>query len=199
MIARTPRPIPDFAWYSGVSHDNGLISRCPFATVEACPRYYQSLSLSAETGATEIPKTEDERLLKKWKASDLWPRTDEYASSVLKAGSKLSLISNFCPEVTFERFGYFGTALTNYADEIDVDAAHEKLKREGAPPNDPQWRWQHVTPQHYSECPVYSVLRHRSMEESTKAEAPWWRQHLAEIVVGVVVAVLTAVLAKLFD
>ncbi|WP_316348916.1 hypothetical protein [Desulfuromonas acetoxidans] len=59
--------IPDLSWYAGVSQKKNLFARCPFATVESCPRYYQSLSLSAQTGATEIPAKEDERLLKKWK------------------------------------------------------------------------------------------------------------------------------------
>ena len=190
--------IPDITWYSLISSEKGLTARCPFAAVEACPRYYQSLSLAAETGATEIPPQEDKRLLKKWKASDLWPRTHELATSVQSSDSKLSMLSNFCPEVTFERFGYFSTFLSSYADEIDADAAHNRLKRDGAKPNDPGWRWQSTSPQHYSDCPIYSILHHRSATANDKVEAPWWREHLAEIIVGIVVAAATAVLTKMF-
>lgn len=190
--------IPDAEWYSRISSEKSVTARCPFAAVEACPRYYQSLSLAAATGATEIPAKEDKRLLKKWKNSDLWPRTDELATSVRSSDSKLSMLTNFCPEVTFERFGYFSTFLSSFADEIDADAAHSRLKQEGAKPNDPRWRWQSSSAQHYTDCPIYSVLHHRSSIAGDKVEAPWWREHLAEIIVGVVVAAATAVLTKVF-
>ena len=187
--------IPDLSWYTGISQKKNLFARCPFATVESCPRYYQSLSLSAQTGATEIPAKEDERLLKKWKKSDLWPRTDEYATSVYSSDSKLSMLTNFCPEVTFERFGYFSTFLSSYADEIDTNTAYAALKKEGAEPHDPRWKWSQCSAQHYSDCPQYSILHHRSTLET--ATEPLWRKHLAEIIVGVIVAAVALLLTKL--
>lgn len=44
--------VPNFDWYSNISNKLGGPYRCPFATVSHCPRYYQSLSLLKETGAT---------------------------------------------------------------------------------------------------------------------------------------------------
>ena len=46
--------IPDLLWYIQAGKDKGINGRCPFATVESCPRYYQSLSLLGEAGSTKI-------------------------------------------------------------------------------------------------------------------------------------------------
>lgn len=54
--------IPNREWYAKLSQERGVAFRCPFATVEACPRFYQSLSLLGETGSTKISEAEDERL-----------------------------------------------------------------------------------------------------------------------------------------
>lgn len=189
--------IPDREWYANLSQERGAAFRCPFATVESCPRYYQSLSLLGKAGSTKISETENERLLTHWKKSDLWPRTDEQATSLF--GDDLgnpSIYCNFCPEVTFERFGYFATTLTKYADEIDVDSAHKRLVEEGAPSDHPRWFWGSCAGQHFTECPIYAVLLHRSKSPPAKTE-PWWRKYLAEIVVAVVIAVV-GIIAKMF-
>lgn len=189
--------IPNREWYAGFSRERGVAFRCPFATVESCPRFYQSLSLLGEAGSTKIPDAEDQRLLKHWKSSDLWPRTDEQATGLF--GGNLgnpSIYSNFCPEVTFERFGYFASSLTRYADEIDSGFAHERLAKEGAPPGHPRWSWESCAGQHFTECPIYAVLSHRSKSPQSKAE-PWWRKYLAEIVVAVVIA-MVGIIAKVF-
>ncbi len=104
---------PDFEWYESLSQKKGLHPRCPFASVNKCPRYFESLSLLGETGATELDPEEDERLLSFWKTSDLWPRLREQASSVWgREGNKH--ISNFCPEVSFLRFNLFASHLFRY-------------------------------------------------------------------------------------
>jgi hypothetical protein len=156
------------------------------------------LSLAGDTGATSIPRAEDERLLKKWKESDLWPRIAEQASSVFKANDRLSFISNFCPEVTYDRFGVFCAGLSMYTDGIDKEAAHRHLQKEGAGEDDPRWRWQHVEPLHYTGCSLYAVLSRKAEEAKAAKEpiGPWWREHLAEIIVGVVVAAATAIITK---
>ena len=189
--------IPNREWYGKLSQERGVAFRCPFATVESCPRYYQSLSLLGEAGSTKIAEAEDERLCKRWKSSDLWPRTDEQATGLFggEPGNP-SIYSNFCPEVTFERFGYFATTLTKYGDEIDSGFAHKRLANQGAPRGDPRWSWESCAGQHFTECPIYAVLSHRSKSPLAKSE-PWWRKYLAEIVVAVVVAIV-GIIAKVF-
>lgn len=170
--------IPDLKWAAAISKENGGSVRCPFATVEACPRYYQSLSLMGSAGSTNIPEAEDNRLKAKWQESDLWPRIDEQASTIMGSDEKIDIFSRFCPEVMFDRFGYFATGLTRYADEIDSGFAHEQLGKEGASRDDPRWNWSSCTPMHYTECPVYAVLQIRrkraisGQDDHTTAQDP---------------------------
>lgn len=156
--------VPDLAWYRDISSRHGLPPRCPFASVERCPRYYQSLSLLGGTGSTEIERDEDERLKRYWEGSDLWPRTDEYAAAVLtfkkQDGSENEHFSNFCPEVAYDRYGYFASHLAGYADEIDIDFAHKRLGDARVPGDDWRWRWSSVQPMHYTGWPMYSPLVH---------------------------------------
>ena len=198
----TPTPTtPDIRWYAEVSDRRGVAVRCPHATVESCPRFYQSLSLLGEAGSTKIPLDEDERLLAFWKKSDVWPRTAEQATAVSGAEGSPFSFSQFCPEVLYERFGYFVTYLARYSDEIDRDAAYLHLKEAGTPPGHPRWNWQSATEQHYTECPVYSVLSARPIRPPTESaapktsEPPWWRKYIAEISTAIVVA-LIGTLAK---
>ncbi|MCH7499011.1 MAG: hypothetical protein IH886_03240 [Nitrospinae bacterium] len=155
---------PDFEWYESLSQKKSLHPRCPFASVNKCPRYYESLSLLRETGATELDPEEDERLLNHWKTSDFWPRLSEQASSVWgREGNKH--ISNFCPEVSFLRFNLFASHLYRYSDEIDLGVAHSRLGEMDAPKKNWRWAWEKVVPMHYSECPLYSPLAHQSSFE----------------------------------
>src|SRR6266853_196492 len=191
--------IPDFRWYADISEKKRITIRCPFATVEACPRYYQSLSLLGEAGSTKIPKAEDDRLLAKWKKSDLWPRTAELATSIMGGDKNPSIFSNFCPEVAFDRFGYFATHLARYADEIDIGIAHERLGREKAPASDPRWFWVSIQAQHYTECPIYALLAHRAKTAdaaSSQGSEPWWSKHLAELITALVIAIVTILVTK---
>lgn len=193
--------IPHLDWYLEISKENGAPARCPFATVKSCPRYYQSLSLLGRAGSTSIPADEDERLLAYWKKSDLWPRTDEYATSVSGPEGDPHIFSNFCPEVAYDRFGYFVSFLARYADEIDIGVAHTKLGKEGAQADDWRWYWASVSALHYIECPIYSVLSHRTKPipiSPNQTELPWYKKYLVELIIGLIVAVVGGLLLKLF-
>ncbi len=154
--------LPDFEWYSQKSAALGLLPRCPFASVERCPRYYQSLSLLGSAGSTAIDHEENERLKRLWEGSDLWPRTQECATAISRSskqdGSKTEDFSNFCPEITYDRFGHFASYLGNYADEIDRDLAHQRLGELGISGEHWRWRWASIQAMHYTECPLYSPL-----------------------------------------
>ena len=136
----------------------GVPPRCPFATVETCPRFYQSLSLLGSAGSTAIDSSEDKRLLEKWKTNDLWPKTREQ-ETIVYGNNKF--FDKFCPEVAFERFGYFASYLGRYSDELDHDLAHKQLGKIGASSEDYRWAWSSVTAMHFTECPLYSVLLNR--------------------------------------
>jgi len=193
--------IPDLYRYSQIGKEKGITGRCPFATVESCPRYYQSLSLLGEAGSTKIAPHGDARLLAYWQGSDLWAKTGEYATSISGPEGDLHQFSNFCPEVAYDRFGYFATFLARYVDEIDAGAAHTQLSKENAPGNDSRWSWAAVSPAHFADCSLYSVLTHRSSpvtNSSSSTELPWWRKHLVELIVGLLVTVIGGLLLKLF-
>ena len=177
----------------------GITPRCPFSSAGTCPRYYQSLSLLKDAGSTAIEPKEDQRLLKYWEKSELWPKTGEQATTIAENQSHFW---TFCPEVAFDRFGYFASSLNAYADEIDHDLAHKKLGRERAPTKDWRWAWASINPMHYAECPLYSVLEHRSKRDEVLPEKPpelfqkiaWflrhWKRHWLIIVIAAGIIVL---------
>lgn len=145
-------------WYSSVSSQEGIPPRCPYANVDRCPDYYQSLSLLGTIGiTTAIQESEEKRLLKKWENSEHWPKVNEHAPSIWDFRDSKSF-SNFCPEVAFDVYGLFASELHPYADEIDIHVAHKQLGKQGAPATDWRWQWSHINPLHYSECRMYSQL-----------------------------------------
>jgi hypothetical protein len=184
--------VPGLDWYNKKNSKGSLPPRCHFASVESCPRDYQSLSLMGEAGATKIEASEDKRLLKFWKKNDLWPKTGEQETSVSGPAEQMNHFSNFCPEVTFEIFGYFASQLSRYSDEIDKDIAHKRLGDGQAVSNDWRWAWAALTPMHYTECPLYSILSHRSTNSKivTKDMEPWYKKPWGILILGVIVTVI---------
>lgn len=162
--------IPNLQWYLRQSTSKGIPPRCPFATVKNCPRFYQSLSLLGKAGSTAIPEKEDKKLFKKWRKSPLWPITDEQATSILGPKGSYKHFRNFCPEVSYERFGLYASYLDEYADEIDIGSAHSKLSKIKAPPEDWRWSWLNIQPLHYSGCPLYSALLSLKIDSQNKHE-----------------------------
>ncbi len=155
------RIVPDFAWYLAESTRLGLKSpRCPFASVHACPRYYQSLSLLGKSGCTAIPKDEDDALKTRWEKHPLRPATGDQETGIFGGSDGPNGYHNFCPEVAYDTFRLFATYLGRHVGEIDRDFAATLLQKEGASPDDPRWNWCSVVPQHYVECPLYSTLSH---------------------------------------
>lgn len=152
-------PLPSLNWYLDISTRQQLSPRCPYASVYRCPRFYQSLSLLGEAGSTKIDPQEDDKLKQAWEKTDVWPVTREQATSISGPGDETKHYSQFCPEVSFDRFGLFATELHKYADEIDIGIAHKELSKEEVAPDDWRWSWSHVEPMHYTECPLYSLLR----------------------------------------
>jgi len=151
---------PNIEWYLSISNERKVAPRCPFATVERCPRYWSSLSLLRHMGHTSISEEEDLRLQKKWENSELLPRIAEQDTSISGSPSSKCL-TNYCPEVTYESFRVFASLLCEHGDEIDRDLAFARLSREGVPPERWEWRWAALKPMHYTECALYSPLLHQ--------------------------------------
>jgi Predicted nucleotide-binding protein containing TIR-like domain len=159
MPSRTK--IPDIEWYLRISAERGVTPRCPFASVERCPRYYQSLSaLGPAKISVELTASEDKRLRLHWEKSELWPKSEEDSTYMFGNGEKYHSFSNFCPEVAYERFKYFAGHLVDYHDAEESHAARQRLTQENCPTESWQWEWAGLTPLHFTECPLYSPLIH---------------------------------------
>jgi hypothetical protein len=148
---------PTIDWYLDVSRRRKVTPRCPHASVERCPRYYQSLSLLQAAGFTEIEPEENARLLDSWKKTDLWPRLLEDSTSVGRGGDSFSY---FCPEVSHQIHGYFASDYGRDADDIDRESRYRMLKAKGVARDSWRWSWAYLRPLHFTECSLYSPLTH---------------------------------------
>lgn len=83
----------------------------------------------------------------------------------------MNLFTQMCPEVSYERFGWFAVQLIGYHDEVDRERGWKRLEAELAHKHNvdkefiqigdyPDWRWgwESLAPRHYTECPLYSPL-----------------------------------------
>jgi hypothetical protein len=159
---------PNLDWYRSLSREYGVPTHCPFANVNKCPRYYQSLSLLGEAGiTTRMPKDKDEQLLERWEKNEHWPMVAEHATSITSIDDEKRGFHNFCPEVSFDVFGLFATYLHRYADEIDRDSVHARLGNDPKQyPNDWRWNWSTVEAMHFTDCPLYSALGAQTINTS---------------------------------
>jgi hypothetical protein len=160
---------PNMEWYLSISRERDVAPRCPFATVDRCPRYWDSLSMLQHIGHTSVSEQESQRLEKKWAGSDLRARTAEQDTSI-SGSSSSKCLTNYCPEIAYNSFGVFASFLSEHVDKIDRDMAARRLSREGASPESSKWRWGALAPMHYTECPLYSPLLHQPV--STLPDKP---------------------------
>ena len=161
---------PDLDWYTDLSRVDGVPPRCPYANVHKCPRYYHSLRLLGDTGMiTSMSPETIQELDTLWKGSPFVPAIAEHDASISSSEGRPYGFQNFCPEVSFDFFRLFADRLYLYTDEIDIQVAHAKLRKE-ARPADWRWTWSSISPLHYLKCPLYSQLL-TSQSSSTTAEA----------------------------
>jgi hypothetical protein len=151
--------IPDLEWFLNKSAKLNQLPRCPFASVEECPRYYQSLSLLVKYGNTSIHPKKDKKLQKKWEKSPYWPVVPEQATSISGSDNKHTY-SLFCPELSYERFKLFASVLIDYRDLDEKEKYIEQLSSDNELYGQKDWRlnWAFIEPLHYSACSLFSLL-----------------------------------------
>lgn len=152
--------VGDDEWYASQSDPAiGQPIHCPYAAVDRCPRYFESLDLVETLGGCALEPKLRKRMDKHWKKIVPMFPLPEHSTSVWKADGRVSMVNNFCPEVSATIYGWYASDLITYADEIDRDARHRLLSREGAPANDPRWAWSSIHALHYRKCPAYALLQ----------------------------------------
>jgi hypothetical protein len=84
---------------------------------------------------------------------------------------------------------------------LDHDLAHKKLGEISASSKDYRWAWSSVTPMHFTECPLYSVLLHRSNGTITSTEKEnydeWYKRPFGMVIIGITITVIGGFLLAL--
>jgi hypothetical protein len=104
-----------------------------------------------------------------WKKSNLIPVIEEHDTGLTQSDNRVSSFSNFCPEVSFEFFGYYADYLSRYVDEIDRDCGVSIATRDKIE-NDWRYSWQTVRGIHYLDCKVYHQTTIYNSEKKGKFE-----------------------------
>ena len=141
--------IPNIDWYTNVGTKLGLPRRCPLAIPSKCPKYFNSAVLFGRVHTRDMDK-----LMQKWDG-DFPP---DVIGGTYSGSKTLDSFKNFCPELVYEKHGYFATDLARYVDDFDSNQAKKDLTLEAAAKDDPRWKYMIVKPQHFSECKEYSIL-----------------------------------------
>lgn len=153
---------PDLDWYTSISERKNMLARCPYANGHRCPKYFESVWMLSKHGMmTEIPEGLHNEFLTKWQSHELWPLTDETATTISGGDRKKgSSFSRLCPEVTFDAFNLFASQIIEFYDSFDREFYHRQLTEKGSTRSEKDWRWNYerVVPMHFSECPLYSKL-----------------------------------------
>jgi len=161
---------PDFVWYAEISSRQSCRSM-PVRISRTLPALLPKPVTAGRSRFYEDRPAEDDRLLHRSRHTDLWPRTDEQQQEFLVH------VRDFCPKVSYDALAILHS-LSRYADEIDSDLAHARLGKMHAPASDWRWRWAHVRPMHFTECPIYSASSTRRCQEcqSTNQSGPIWKR-----------------------
>jgi len=150
---------PDLEWYKKISAKNKVPPRCHYTMLYTCPIYFESIELLKNTGAKELDKNDEEKLIKYWKDRELNPSLLEETPGVLHHKTKgFSSLHNFCPEAIYLRFGYFASFISNFEDETDQAIRHFDLKKRDISLHSWAWNWSNLKAKHYTDCRLYSIL-----------------------------------------
>jgi hypothetical protein len=115
---------------------------------------------------TQIPSERSASLERKWKVFQSVIAEEEPSTSW--ADEKMYSVNQFCPEVSYDIYGYFASDMSEYADDIDPELAEKAYEREGITELfDP--RWASIAPRHYTECREYSIHATFAAVKSSKA------------------------------
>ena len=109
------------------------------------------------------------------KETSLWSKLYEQKPTVEK--NDYTKVKNYCSEVSNLLFGYYSSYFLSFGTEQIVDETekgeiitipnekeierHDECERQNIPHNHWYWHWSYVEPMHYTDCPLYSILKQR--------------------------------------
>ena len=154
---------PNLDWYSTVGDQRGKDRRCPFATVNRCPKYFETLVvLEQQYNSPKIPRAIQKSMVKKWREDELWavtladkPKAIEYRDT----GNHLEFRS-LCPEASFEVFELFTSSISYFKSTLDFKVRELQIKDTVYGSMHWHWVWQyfHVEPMHFSDCSMFGKI-----------------------------------------